>query len=339
LIISHLLFFYENQVLSSFECDPENYDFTNIYFTNLIVTIIAGIIGGSCIVILMEGWIRNLPYIRALFYIFISYTLVSLFVTIIGGLFYVSHQLNISVFNSEVHDDVWEFLVELKFLRSYFVWLVILLGTLIVLMVNDKYGPGVFLDFLLGKYFKPRKEERIFMFLDLRSSTTIAEKLGEEKYFSFIKDVFKDATPSILNSKGEIYQYVGDEIVISWKMENGQKNANCLQCFFDVQEALLRKSDYYLEKYGVKPEFKAGLHYGHVMAGEVGVVKRDIAFSGDVLNTAARIQSKCNELKVNVLFSKYLLDKLALPPHTFEPRKMGDMLLRGKNQMVVLYTA
>ena len=81
------------------------------------------------------------------------------------------------------------------------------------------------------------------------------------------------------------------------------------------------------------------MHYGFVMAGEVGIVKRDIAFSGDVLNTAARIQSKCNELNVNILFSKYLLDKLALPPHAFEFRKMGDMLLRGKNQTVVLYTA
>ena len=339
LIISHFLFYYENRVLSNYECDSELYDVTNIYITNLIVTIIAGILGGSCIVILMEKWIRNLPYIRALVYIFISYTLVSLFVTIIGGLFYVSHQLNVSAFNTEVHESVWAFLVEMKFLRSYFVWLFILLGTLIMLMVNDKYGPGVFIDFLLGKYFKPRREERIFMFLDLRSSTTIAEKLGEEKYFSFIKDVFKDATPSILESKGEIYQYVGDEIVISWKMENGQKNANCLRCFFDVQHAFIRKSDYYLEQYGVEPEFKAGLHHGFVMAGEVGIVKRDIAFSGDVLNTAARIQSKCNELNVNILFSKYLLDRLALPPHSFEPRKMGDMLLRGKNQIVVLYTA
>ena len=122
---------------------------------------------------------------------------------------------------------------EISFIRKYvfstdhkMIGKQFLFTTLIMLMVNDKYGPGVFVDFLLGKYFKPRREERIFMFLDLRSSTTIAERLGEEKYFSFIKDVFKDATPSILDSRGEIYQYVGDEIVISWKMENGQKNAN-----------------------------------------------------------------------------------------------------------------
>lgn len=190
----------------------------------------------------------------------------------------------------------------------------------------------------MGKYFRPQREERIFMFLDLRSSTTIAEQLGEVVYFNFLRDLFQHATPSILYAKGEIYQYVGDEIVISWKMNNGMENANCVRCFFDIQLELRRRSAYYQDTYGVTPEFKAGLHYGFVMAGEVGVVKRDIAFSGDVLNTAARIQSKCNELGVNILLSKFLLDKLSLPPHTFEPKKIGDLPLRGKQEKVVLYT-
>ena len=215
----------------------------------------------------------------------------------------------------------------------------IVMGTLIALQVGDKYGPGVFRSFLMGKYFQPRREERIFMFLDLRSSTTIAERLGEVKYFNFIKEVFKDVTPAILYSKGEIYQYVGDEIVVSWKMNNGVENANCVNCFFEVQSALLERNDYYQKTYdGTKPEFKAGLHYGHVMAGEVGIVKRDIAFSGDVLNTTARIQSKCNELGVNILMSKYLLDKLALKPNTFFPKTIGNMLLRGKKEEVILCT-
>jgi len=215
----------------------------------------------------------------------------------------------------------------------------VVLGTLIVLQVNDKYGPGVFRDFLLGKYFHPKREERIFMFMDLRSSTTIAEKLGEQRYFKFLKDIFQHSTASILDAKGEIYQYVGDEIIISWKMHEGVDNANCLNCFFEIQEALRLKTSYYKETYdGIVPEFKAGLHYGYVMAGEIGVVKRDIVFSGDVLNTAARIQQKCNELGVNILLSNYLLDKLSLQPDSFAPRKMGDMELRGKKQKVMLYT-
>jgi adenylate cyclase len=121
-------------------------------------------------------------------------------------------------------------------------------------------------------------------------------------------------------------------------MGNGIEQANCLNCFFEIQKKFLQKKQTYINKYGLLPEFKAGLHYGHVMAGEVGVVKRDIAFSGDVLNTTARIQEKCNELGVDILLSQRLLDKLTLPVNLFNPKKMGDINLRGKQETVALYT-
>ena len=132
---------------------------------------------------------------------------------------------------------------------------------------------------------------------------------------------------------------VGDEIVVSWKKDSGMENANSLQCFFDIQQFFLKKASYYRETYdGIVPEFKAGLHYGFVMAGEIGVVKRDIAYSGDVLNTTARIQSKCNELGVNILISKYLLDTLGVLPELFKPKALGEISLRGKQETVMLYT-
>ncbi len=146
------------------------------------------------------------------------------------------------------------------------------------------------------------------------------------------------ATPSILDTNGEIYEYVGDEIIISWKTAKGAENANCIQCYFDIQKALNEKADYFVSTYQVKPKFKAGLHYGNVMTGEIGVVKRDIAFSGDVLNTTARIQGQCNELGVDILLSKFLVDKLSLGLNSYEPTEIGNIELRGKEQSVVLFT-
>lgn len=306
--------------------------------SSLLVGVSAGILGGCGIVLLWEKWLRTRDYGWALFHMFLSYTVMYFAVAIPVAFFYQSGLLELPVTHPEVRKLVVERFLSLNQLESYLFWLIVILGTLIVLLVNDKYGPGVFKDFLLGKYFRPKREERIFMFLDLRSSTTIAEKLGEQRYFNFLKDVFKHATPAIQYSKGEIYQYVGDEIVISWKTDKGAENANCIRCFFEIQRKLKSRAEYYKTTYGEVPEFKAGLHYGYVMAGEIGVVKRDIAFSGDVLNTAARIQAKCNEFGVNILLSKFLLDKLALPPHSFAPRKIGDLMLRGKKQEVVLYT-
>ena len=336
--ISMFQFFIGFSTLQQMKCVVEHGEPRYYLWGSILSGGFAGILGGSGIVFLWERWLRSLNYGRAVLYIFLSYIIIYATVAAFSGIYFYTIQENISFYSWQALSGFSTLWSRPGQLVSFIFWFLVVLGTLIQLQINDKYGPGVFRDFLLGKYFRPRREERIFMFLDLRSSTMIAEKLGEEKYFTFLNDVFKYATSSILTFKGEIYQYVGDEIVISWRMNKGMENANCVRCFLAIQKALKQKSDYFQKKYGQIPEFKAGLHYGFVMAGEIGVVKRDIAFSGDVLNTTARIQSKCNDLGVNVLLSKHLLDKLPLPHQTINPVKIGDMLLRGKEQKVILYT-
>ena len=335
--VSYILTIYFS--LISFRGDLQDVDMWVQIKGTLITGILAGIIGGGLVVFFWEKWLRTKTYGSSLWSIFWTYTVINFIVEIPGSLYVGSSELGLPFYHAKVWLSVWATTASIPWLLSYLFWLLVVVATLIVLLVNDKYGPGVFRDFLLGKYFHPKREERIFMFMDLRSSTGIAEKLGEQRYFNFLKDTFQHVTKSILDSKGEIYQYVGDEIVISWKMHAGVTNANCLNCFFEIQEVLRQKISYYKETYdGIIPEFKAGLHYGYVMAGEIGVVKREIAFSGDVLNTASRIQEKCNELGVNILLSNILLDKLCLQPDSFAPRKIGDMELRGKKQGVMLYT-
>ncbi len=174
------------------------------------------------------------------------------------------------------------------------------------------------------------------MFLDLKGSTTIAEKLGEQKYFSFIQKVFKDVTPVLLETKGEIYQYVGDEIIITWKIKNGIKNLNCIRCFQNIKKLLKDLAPVYEAQFGVVPEFKAGLHAGKAIVGEIGIIKRDIAYSGDVLNTAARIQSKCNEFGVSLLFSEDILGLFPAAP--FSAKFIEKVMLRGKSNAISLYS-
>ena len=204
-----------------------------------------------------------------------------------------------------------------------------------LLEVNDKYGPGVFRDFLLGRYHRPKVEERFFLFLDLRGSTTIAERLGHIEYFDFLGQFIADATDPILARGGQIHQYVGDEIVVSWPAEEGAQHANCVVCFFAIQDAFAMRADAYRDRFGLVPDFKAGVHFGPVTAGEIGVVKKEIVFSGDVLNTTARIQERCNAHGVDLLVSGDALDRLgrdvtAVPVEQIE--------LRGKAVPVRLFT-
>ncbi len=331
-------FLYEYLLLVHYEAIPIDYQFWTYYLITLMITVIAGLLGGAIIVYFLEERFRTRPYGRALLMVVFLHTIVFLFVMSISYSLTYSLNRDVPIYDASVWQSFGRDLQSVNYWKNYTLWLLIALSTIAGLFINDKYGPGLLQEFLLGRYFHPKREERIFMFLDLRASTTIAEKLGEVKYINIVKEVFKDATAPILLSKGEIYKYVGDEIIISWKMGNGLENANCLNCFFEIQRALRQKAPEYKSKFGVVPEFKAGLHYGYVMAGEIGVVKRDIVFSGDVLNTASRIQSKCNELGVDILFSRFLFERLALPPHLFNPQKIGDMPLRGKQEKVVLYT-
>lgn len=307
------------------------------FTTALLSGSMAGLIGGALIVYVFNYWLRNRPYGEALLLILATFTLVFFGISIVSGFFLHSRELDLPAGRPEVVQAVFSIFYEFDTIRTYMFWFFVVLITIITLLVNEKYGPGVFRDFLLGRYFRPRREERIFMFLDLRSSTAIAEKLGEEPYFRFIQEVFRDVTPAILKNRGQIYQYVGDEVVISWPLDAGLEQGRCIACFLDIQRLLRKRAAYYEEIYGHQPEFKAGLHYGHVMAGEVGIVKREIAFSGDVLNTTARIQSKCNELGVDVLLSEKLVR--ALPPAIQgAARALGALPLRGKADEVVVYT-
>jgi len=204
-------------------------------------------------------------------------------------------------------------------------------------IANEKFGRGVFIKMLLGKYRKPQEEKRIFMFLDLKSSTTFAESLGHYKYSQLIQDCFYDLNRIISKYDAEIYQYVGDEAVLSWKYKRGIKRNNVVALYFAFYDRIDSRSDYYQEKYGLIPQFKAGIHGGTLMVTEVGSIKKEIAYHGDVINTTARIQSQCNTYNASVLISESLLKDLNLPEE-YITKSIDDLLLRGKAQTINIYS-
>ena len=176
------------------------------------------------------------------------------------------------------------------------------------------------------------------MFLDLKSSTSIAEKLGETKYHEFLQDVFSDITEPIGENKAEIYQYVGDEIVVTWHLKKIRNKSNCINIYFDIESVFQSKKEAYLKKYETLPRFKAGAHIGNSIVGEIGIIKRDITYSGDLLNTTARIQGKCNELESKFLISSELKQYLS---YSIDPNKLyskGFISLRGKKSKVELFS-
>ena len=313
----------------------ESYDFYKYLRLYTISIFFGGMIAGFILVFFLRGRFRHKSYGIS---VFLNTLILVLILMVLIGLGVSIYDSKIMGFSFFTLSRMLGFYGSYFFLKTLVFWLIIIFLTNLVLDVDEKYGVGVLRNLIMGKYHHPREEERIFMFLDMKGSTTIAEKIGHIQFFELLNDFFRDITDPILFSNGNIYQYIGDEVVIFWKMKRGIKNANCIRCYYNIREAISYKKDYYLANYGVMPEFKAGLHCGKVTIGEIGVLKRDIVFSGDVLNTTARIQSLCNEYGVKILASKLLLDKIPLPPDSIETRKIGDISLKGKTKKVVLYT-
>lgn len=204
-------------------------------------------------------------------------------------------------------------------------------------IANEKFGRGVFIKMLLGKYRKPKEEKRIFMFLDLKASTTIAEQLGHYAYSQLIQDCFYDLNMIIRRFEAEIYQYVGDEAVLSWVYQSGIKRNRAVALYFAFQEKIKTRHQYYQEKYGLVPEFKAGIHGGALMVTEVGTIKKEIAYHGDVINTTARIQSECNTYNATLLISGELLTDMQLSEE-YVTNHIDDLLLKGKVKTVNIYS-
>ncbi|MCE7996105.1 MAG: adenylate/guanylate cyclase domain-containing protein [Roseivirga sp.] len=263
--------------------------------------------------------------IKAVLYLLVIYTLINTIGLVIG--YFEGKQLN----------DFYNSLVDREQIILYGYILVLYVLFSFHRQLNLLLGEGILIKFLLGKYRKPTKEHRIFMFLDLKSSTSIAERLGHIRYYSFLNDFFHEISAPVKATSAEIYQYVGDEIVFTWKTKVGLTNNNCLRLFFKIKDRVVERQQYYLNKYGAVPAFKAGMHFGEVITAQIGDIKREIVYNGDVLNTSARIQEQCNRVGHEFLISGLLLEELNLGPEYAE-EKIQSLQLRGKESLTSLYS-
>ena len=323
---------------SDFVVGVIDFNFFGYFWVTTLGAMVAGLVSGSILIFYLRERLRTKSFGVALLVNSMVISALNFFISAIALNFFFKLQFVKGPINSEAIEVTTALIQRTYYFKSLVLWMFVVVLTIIGLHINEKYGPGVLRKLLMGQYHHPREEERIFMFVDIRSSTTIAEQLGHIRFFNLLNDFFRHITPSVISTSGEIYQYVGDEVVISWSMDKGTQQANCIRCFYEMQEAIQKKSNRYQEKYSLVPEFKAGLHCGVVTTGEIGVIKKDIVFSGDVMNTTSRIQNLCNTYGVNILLSKYLIDKLNLPPHDYNPKRVGIIALKGKKQKVELYT-
>lgn len=330
---SLFLIAYNHMLLNS----SDNYDLKSSFVGFLFGVFLAAILGGTLIVFFLRKKLRRLPLGLGLIIYFLVFSFLIIVISFASSFIYVAVAFKQPFWSREVWEGVRKYLIEdYGLLLNLLTWLSVAIITIFTMQISEKFGRLVFRNLLVGKYHVPKEEDRIFMFLDLKSSTTIAENLGSVLYFKFLNDFIEDASLPIIENFGEIYQYVGDEVIVTWPLEKGVTEARCIRCFFEIEEVIKKHQERYLSTYDTIPKFKAGLHCGRVAVGEVGTYKKDIVYSGDVLNTASRIQELCNRHNAELLISVELLELIEVPEE-YRIDDIGVFELRGKTKPAKLY--
>ena len=315
--------------------NPYEYGIITIYY--VLITTTSGLLIGIFEIKYFNKLFTNFSFAGKLFSKTIIYVIfMILFLSIIRMLGYIIN-LEANMFDPRVLDSMKFFIGSRVFWTVELYIAIIIIASLFFMEVSENIGIQVLYNYFNGKYHTPIEEKRIFMFLDMNESTALAEEIGHLKYFEMLREYYADLSDPIIRCSGQLYQYVGDEIVVTWKVKNSQESANCLKCFFLMKKSLENQSEKYKSRFGKIPSFKAGIHMGYVTTGEIGVIKKDIVFTGDVLNVTARIQSLCKKHKVDLLLSKELKNEIKFNTE-YQFKSLGQNELRGRYESVELFT-
>ncbi len=294
-----------------------------------LFAIFSGTIFGSLHYFFEKYLFRKIPLWKLLIRLCIDQLLIISLLTIIYYFAITMMEMNALSF--------WDFLrTPAAFI--YYLYVFLVNSTLSLLLeITRLLGRGNFFKLVTGKFYSPQEEYRIFMFVDMNSSTTIAEKLGHVAYSNFLKDCFFDLA-IVHNYDAQIYQYVGDEAVLTWERPKMKSVMECVDAFWAFHDQLLKRAGFYKEQYGIIPEFKAGMSIGMVTVVEIGDIKKEIAYHGNTLNTAARIEALCNVYNEKLLVSKKMYEEIVKEDSSYTYAKVTETQLRGKQGITEIYS-
>jgi len=191
-------------------------------------------------------------------------------------------------------------------------------------------GLGTLKNLLTGRYVQPKREQKTFLLIDMKDSTGMAERLGPIRFHELLNDFFRDIADAAIECEAEIHKYVGDEAILTWSGDATVDDGACLLCPFAAQDFIASHKAQYLERFGAVPSFRASIHCGEIVAGEIGDMRREIAYVGDTLNVAARLLEASKTLGHDVLVSADLLGKASLPPN-LRAEPLPTLAIRGRS--------
>jgi adenylate cyclase len=238
-----------------------------------------------------------------------------------------------TVLNMEAYPEWYE---QSTFLQDATFFLVVALLINFWVRIHSLVGGRVLLNYLIGRYHRPQREQQVFMFVDFLDARGLSKRLGDIRAQSLISAVFFDIDAAIGESGGEIHRYIGDELVVTWPFRRATKNARCIKCALSIAEVLRANAEHYRGTYGEAPRLRIALHGGPVVVSEIGDDRREIVYFGDTINTTARLRGLAKKIQRGLVISAALLEHMRLPDGV-RAEDMGAFELSGKAQATRVY--
>ena len=194
-------------------------------------------------------------------------------------------------------------------------------------------------------YFSPRVLEKVLknpgsteaqeaeltvLLTDLRNSTPLAERLGAKEFFLLLNQVFEIQTLAVTAEDGNLEHFLGDQFLSYWGAPHPQPDApdralraalvliSRMESFREDLPGEIRE----LFGYGV------ALHSGLALVGNKGSrLRLDYGVVGDLVNTAARVESLTKYYGVRMLMTRDAYSKMTSPPPS---RLLDHVVVKGK---------
>ena len=189
-----------------------------------------------------------------------------------------------------------------------------------------------------GRYHvMAERAEITILFSDIRSFTTITEKLGPQGTVSLLNDYFTIMVECIQREGGMLDKFIGDAIMAGFGVPVAHDDdADRAVCAAVAMIRELRRWNAQRAAEGRAPiDIGVGLNTDLIVSGNIGSKKRmDYTMIGDGVNLASRLESACKQYGSHILASEFTYGKLR---GTYRAREIDLVVVKGKTKPVALY--
>lgn len=203
----------------------------------------------------------------------------------------------------------------------------------------SRFFPDAYLDLLqknsieeiqLGDHISA---EMAVLFSDIRSFTSISEKMTPSQNFSLVNNYLKLVSPVVQQNNGFIVKFLGDGVmaVFPYRVEDALQAAIAKLRLVAERREEIQPANLPVLEIGI------GIHTGHMMVGMIGEEHRiqGDAFSDNV-NLTARIESLTRFFQVSLIISAETLSRLEAPGR-YQMRSLGLVQVKGRDRPISLF--